>query len=746
MNLRLRVILLTLAILVPAFLAGAWVITTNVRRSETALRGEVLNRAHAMVVSMNQELERRESLLQLLGNSPELQRWDLAAFCALARSAVSDSTGPIAIVDRDTVLMWTRTPDCRPEPGQKNQVPEAFAVDAVTTSDLFTSLTGETLLTINVPLSVAGRHLNLAMGVRPATLQTMLEEHKQPEGWSAAVVSSHRRVIARVPDPQRWVGTLAEAYAPESQRDSIRKAQVPPNAEGVLFGVDPDGTPINVIYSRSARYGLTIFIGTPQKLMAAAAHQTVREETIGATLLMVFGLLLAMWAGRRIAEPVLALKTAADDLKAGKPVMLPRSGVTEYDLIASTLEDASQTIRSHSTALSRQVAAAVAEAEASQAKLVQAQKLEVIGRLTGGIAHDFNNLLQTLSTGLTVLEQTVTDAKSRPLIEAGLRAVNRAARLVQQLLAFGRNAPFSRQSVDLHSHLLAMEVLLSKTLAGNLQLRIDLATDLWRIQTDASQLEVALLNLIFNARDALPHGGDITLQARNEIRDGKQGVALSVIDAGVGIAPDLLPQVFEPFVTTKPVGMGAGLGLAQVRDFAQASGGGVSVTSAIGRGTTAILWLPRSTSELVGEAHPAPLRAAPQGCRVLFVEDDVLIAEVVTSALRGAGFEVLLRTNAEDALGLLRSGEAVDVVFSDVVMPGRMNGLQLARRLHEEFPLLPVILSSGYAEQLESQERYVVLAKPYSVQRLVEEIVHALRPDDEPQRVATGSVLQDSAV
>jgi CheY-like chemotaxis protein len=345
-----------------------------------------------------------------------------------------------------------------------------------------------------------------------------------------------------------------------------------------------------------------------------------------------------------------------------------------------------------------------------------------------------------------VLEQTVTDARSQPLIEAGLRAVNRAARLVQQLLAFGRNVPFSRQSVDLHSHLLAMEVLLSKTLAENLRLRIDLAPDLWRIETDPSQLEVALLNLVFNARDAMPGGGEIMMRAGNEIREGKEGVMLRVSDTGVGIEPALLPQVFEPFVTTKPVGMGAGLGLSQVRDFSLNSGGAVCAQSTVGQGTTVLLWLPRATSDEIGETYPAPLRAAPQGCRVLFVEDDVLIAEVVTSALRGAGFEVLLRTTAEDALSLLRAGEPVDVVFTDVVMPGSMSGLQLARQLRQEFPVLPVILSSGYAEQLESQERFVVLAKPYSVQRLVEEILAAVRSEGEPRAAVAGSVMRGTAV
>jgi signal transduction histidine kinase len=745
-NLRLRVILLTLAILVPAFAAGAWVISTNVRRSESTLRGEVLNRTHAMVVSMNQEFERRETVLQLLASSPELLAWDLPAFCALARSSVRDSTGPVAIVDRDTVLLWTRSPDCKPATGQKNRVPQAFAVENVTVSDMFTSLTGEALITINMPIDVGGRRLNLAMGISPATLQHMLEEHKQPDGWDAAVVNAAGRVIARFPDADKWVGKMAAAHSSNEKQVQSNWVNRKLDDEGATVGKSSTGEAINVIFSSSPRYGLTVFVGFPQTFMEAAAHQTVREEALGASLLMAFGLLLAMWAGRRIAEPAVALRAAADDLKAGKPVVLARTNVAEFDRIASALEDASETIRTHSYAQSRRIAAALAEAEASQAKLVQAQKLEVIGRLTGGIAHDFNNLLQTLSTGLTVLEQTVTDVRSKPLIEAGLRAVNRAARLVQQLLAFGRNAPFTRQSVDLHSHLLAMEVLLSKTLAENLRLRIDLAPDLWRIATDPSQLEVALLNLVFNARDALPGGGEITLRAVNEIRDGQEGVMLRVIDTGVGIEPDLLPQVFEPFVTTKPVGMGAGLGLSQVRDFARTSGGAVSAQSVVGQGTTVLLWLPRSTGEVPGEAHATPLRLAPRGCQVLFVEDDVLIAEVVSSALRGAGFEVQLRTTAEDALALLRAGQDIDVVFSDVVMPGSMSGLQLARQLREEFPALPVILSSGYAEQQESRDRFLVLAKPYSVQRLVEEIVAAVRATTAPPAVATDSVLRRSAV
>jgi signal transduction histidine kinase len=727
-KLRLRVILLLLAVLLPAFGGFAWIMTRNVQHMQDAFRAQVLSRAQAIRVSMDQELERREAVLELLVNSPELQRWDVPAFCQLARSTVHEDTGAIVMGRGGKLVMGTTKEDCRPITSGLGHVPDPITSGRFHLSDVFTRSFGDKLMALFMTFVREGSIYELSIGVAPVAFQNRLEQNQFEPGWTAAVMNPIGRVLARTPDPDLWVGKMGTTFAADRVgAESFWKSGVGPS-EGVLEGRTADGVPTNVVFSRSDRYGLTVFISYPQAVAESKAHSTVAEEMFIAAGLMLLGLMVAAWAGRKISAPADTLRRSAEDLKAGRAVALQRYGVPEFDSVASSLEEASATIRSHSAELTRRIDEAVAEARSSQLKLLQAQKLEVVGRLAGGIAHDFNNLLQTLSTGLSVLQQTVADAKSKPLIEAGLRAVGRASRLVQQLLAIGRSAPFDRQSIDVSEQLTGMEVLLARTLPKNIRLRIEPAADLWRVLTDASQFEVALLNLIFNARDALPNGGLISVSALNELQDGKQGVALRVVDNGEGIAPEILEQVFEPFVTTKPAGRGTGLGLSQVRDFATASDGVVSMDSAVGVGTTVRLWLPRAEALAVSE-QVATLQRVAQGGAVLLVEDDALIGEVVSSALAAAGFDVRLCPTADEALRRLRSGYRPDVVFSDIVMAGSLSGLELVDVLHRELPQLPVVLATGFVQSIPDPPPCILLTKPYSIERLVEVLNEARRHD-----------------
>ena len=725
MSLRFRMVLLLLAVLLPAFAGFAWVTSRNMQHAEDAMRAQVLSRAQAIRDSMELEVQRRETIIRLLVNSPQLQGWDVPGFCRLARSVAREEAGPIVLARRGMIVMGTTREDCQPVATGLKQLPQPITSGRVHVTDLYQRSFGDQLMALYQTFVRDGQIYQLSIGIRPAALQEQLERNTFDEGWNAAVMNSVGRVIARVPEPEVWVGKQGADYAAdrgeatEFWRNSIGAT------EGFLKGRAADGTPMVVVYSRSNRYGLTVFIGYPQAAAAAAAHTTVLEESLITAGLMLLGLLLAAWASGQIAGPVQALRRAADDLKAARPVALARYAVPEFDSVAESMEEASSTIRSHSDELQRRVEEALQEAHESHARLMQAQKLEVIGRLSGGIAHDFNNLLQTLSTCLTLLEQLVREPKSKPLVEAGLRAVDRASRLVQQLLALGRNVPIDRQPVDLRAQLLDMEVLLSRTLVGNVRLKVELAPGLWRVLTDAAQLEVALLNLVFNARDALPAGGEVRLSATNQLRDGREGVLLCVSDAGEGIAPDLVARIFEPFVTTKPVGRGTGLGLSQVRDFAQASEGSVEIQSTLGAGTTVSLWLPRALGVVV-ERLPEPDAIASRGGSVLLVEDDALIAEVVASALQDAGFRVQRCITADDALRALRAGEHHDVVFSDVLTGGSMDGFQLVEVLQREFPQLPVVLATGYAESLRGPPACVVLMKPYSLQKLVETLDAAM--------------------
>jgi CheY-like chemotaxis protein len=340
-----------------------------------------------------------------------------------------------------------------------------------------------------------------------------------------------------------------------------------------------------------------------------------------------------------------------------------------------------------------------------------------------------------LSTGLHVLDRLVQEPRARPLIEAGLRAVHRAARLVQQMLAFGRRQPLKPQAIDFRNQLLAMETLLSKALPATIAMHTDLAPDLWNIEADPGQLELALLNVVFNARDAMAGSGAIVIRAHNggsgppqpQGQDqAREFVTIEVSDTGAGIAPEVLPQVFDPFFTTKPVGQGTGLGLSQVFAFANESGGSVALHSVLNEGTTVTLTLPRAQG-LVASEEPLARTAVLTGrCELLFVEDDVMVAEVVASALRGVGFDVLLARTGDEAYALLQAGTRVDAIFSDVVMPGEINGIELAQRVSRQWPDIPLVLASGYSDQVALQE-FTILAKPYSIDAVVRALLEALQ-------------------
>jgi len=377
--------------------------------------------------------------------------------------------------------------------------------------------------------------------------------------------------------------------------------------------------------------------------------------------------------------------------------------------------------------------ARLAEAEA---ELRQAQKIDALGQLTGGVAHDFNNLLMVISGGLSLIERC-TDAHRRERIIAGMRqAAERGASLSRQLLAFARRQPLKPEPLDLRRQIDGMRDLLDRTLRGDVQVKTELAdapgaAALWPIKVDRAELELVILNLCVNARDAMPSGGVITIRAKNAagVRDGELSgdfVVVSVEDTGTGMSAEVLTRVFEPFFTTKKIGEGSGLGLPQVYGFAQQSGGAVRVASTVGRGTAVTLFLPRTdespahlksgaTDTAGGAARPALAGS------ILLVEDDDEVATLVTEMLQELGYRVTRAASAESALGALANDRHVDLVLSDIMMPGHMNGLGLARELKARRPGLPVLLTSGYAGAVidsAQDENIGVLRKPYDIGEL----------------------------
>jgi PAS domain S-box-containing protein len=395
--------------------------------------------------------------------------------------------------------------------------------------------------------------------------------------------------------------------------------------------------------------------------------------------------------------------------------------------------------------------AAQAALERAQEQLAQSQKMEALGQLTGSIAHDFNNLLMIVSGHAQLLRRRLSDPKHLQAVEAIRSAGSRGESLTRQLLAFSRRQPLSPVVVDLKERVEAVREMLVGALRGNVELKCDMPADIWPVQVDIAELELALVNIAVNARDAMPGGGTITLSARNialkksDEVDQLEGdfIALAMIDTGVGIAPDILPRIFEPFFTTKALGKGTGLGLLQVYGFAHQSGGAVTAKSSVGGGTAITIYLPRSHVSLTKTAEPIPIQPVVSGQgTILIVEDNAEVAEVTASLVEQLGYRTVRAENATDALSRLQSGDKINLVFSDIVMPGGMNGIALVQEIGNRYPEVPVLLTSGYIDLVQGAETQVaILRKPFQLPALEKSIREAL---ERGGRCDNGRVLQFS--
>jgi len=363
--------------------------------------------------------------------------------------------------------------------------------------------------------------------------------------------------------------------------------------------------------------------------------------------------------------------------------------------------------------------------EAMQKQLAESQKFDALGQLTGGVAHDFNNLLMIISGSLHTLKRGADDdAKLQRAISAIETATRRGAALTNQLLTFARRQSVNPQAIDFSERIGAIREVLDAGVGSAVRITFDIAREIWPIRTDVSEFETALLNLVINARDAMPDGGTVTISARNVVLDeaplAGEFVAIDIADTGLGIPADVVDKIFEPFFTTKPIGKGTGLGLSQVHGFAHQAGGTVKVASELGKGTVFSILLPRGTDVPAREtAEVMPFRGSGT---VLLVEDNPDVAIVSIGLLEQLGYRVRRVPDAESALRELEQN-GVDFVFSDIVMPGKMDGLTLAHHLRLIRPGLPILLATGYSEAAaDVRGDFPILRKPYEIHELSEAI------------------------
>jgi len=363
-------------------------------------------------------------------------------------------------------------------------------------------------------------------------------------------------------------------------------------------------------------------------------------------------------------------------------------------------------------------------------KLRRTHKVEALGQLTGGIAHDFNNLLTIILGNMEILQARNIGSDAKEIIAEVFDVVNQGSQLVSQLLAFGKRQSLNPESVDINEVSQRLTKLLVRTLGEDIEIEMKLKPDLWRTYVDPTQLENALLNIMINARDAMQAGGKIIIKTDNvEFTDrnipnglkisGGEYVEVSIIDTGTGMSPDVTARVFDPFFTTKAVGMGTGLGLSMVHGFVEQSSGGVTVESEEGHGSVISIYLPRTTYSRAtdgSENKEKDQLYESIGCKILHVEDDPRVRQINTRRLMELGYDVLTAKDAPSALKILSENEDVRIVFTDIVMPGGMTGVELADEIRVLNPNAKVLLTTGYSNEVVAGrgESYQILKKPFS--------------------------------
>ncbi|UXH80538.1 ATP-binding protein [Roseateles amylovorans] len=778
LSIRTRLLLLVVSVMLPGVLAALWVSWQTWNDERDALVRRMRDNTRALSMVVDRELTQRAgiarvlSLSQMLDNAPQLSPEELATLELQSRRAMQGLGGWVELTAGDRTLFTTRVPaggsrglgPAEGAPGQSlspnlatNSNEAALSSPPSTLSAAATSpaaspanhaasamgrgtpaplvdrpvfgalqpdpTTGELRAAIVQPVERNGRVLlNLAVTLMPQELQQVIDKQQLPPEWTATIMDASGTVVARHPG--------GVSYAGRGATDDIRR-MLASRSESVFESTNLDGQPVIGYYSTSPQ-GWTFLTAIPRQTLLGGRARALQPIVIGALILLLSGFIAARWIARRISMPIQELNEIANKLRAGEPVTAPPTGVAECDAVALALEDASAAIRQGRSELQHRVNEAIERTREAEQRSSNTQRTAALGRLTGGVAHDFNNLLGVISNSAHLLQRSPhADTLAMP-IGAIMRSVEVGSRLTQHLLRVAGRQPVHPQVVDLNSTLSEMRELLVTVLGKRMQFAMTVAPDTQSVLVDPSELELALINIALNARDATNGVGEIVLEARNaesfDQHDLAPGdyVVITFTDHGDGIPEDVQPRVFEPFFTTKAVGKGTGLGLSQVMGFCVQAGGTARVASQPGHGTTVTLLLPARTSAPAVRPEKTAEPGSLSGVRVLLVEDNDELNRVTASLLRSFSCQVVTAHDAEEALRQYGSGAAIDVVLSDVVMPGAMDGQALARELRRRRPGLPIVLISGYSTALTAESSFPVLRKPASPAQVLDALARAM--------------------
>ncbi len=738
-TLRGRLLALTLTLLGSALVAAAILLLNAYDHERRAMERQIAETARAMGLVVDRQIGQQRVLLTALAASPALYQGDWPAFDSFARKAIAGEEASVVVLRDGQQLLNTRHPPGAPLP----LTPSAAAGltwsgpvgDGVRVSNLFHRVTdGAPIVVVSKAMTLAdGAKVDISVSTSARTFSRIWSEQGFPTAWTGVIVDGRGMVIARSRGGDAFIGRSAS--------DSM-KARLATARSGVADTRTLDGVNSVTAWSRAPGYGWSFIVAVPSAEVAGAATRSLSLGVLAGLVLLLAGAGGAAWMSRRITQPMRALTEAAGRWEHGEVPTLAPSGVAELDALGAAFADSSRRLAAHqaellhlNSSLETRVAERTRELAEATETLVQAQKLEAMGRLTGGIAHDFNNLLMGVLGNLELLSRRVTDDRLQRYITHARQAAERGAKLTTQLLAFSRKQRLEPLPMDVNALVGSSAGLLASTLGGGVRVETVLKPDLWPAMADATQLELVILNLALNARDAMPTGGTVTIETSNITRTEPQGrpespppgdfVMVAVSDTGTGMTPEILARVFEPFFTTKAVGQGSGLGLPQVLGLAKQLGGGVEIVTRSGQGSSIQVYLPRSHA--AAQPGDESLQDEPvrmlSGARVLLVDDDPDVRAVTGAILTEHGCEVKEVASGLAALDAEATGLPIDVVLLDFAMPG-LNGGETASRLRDRRPDLPIVMMSGFADidTLSAHWRGPLLHKPFSAASLCSQI------------------------
>ncbi len=604
-TIRRQLLILAAVLIVPAALAGTILLAYAYSEERDASALQLQTTARALSIVVDRQLGQAEALLQALATAPSLIGGDFAAFDKQARQANAITDTWIVVRDENgRQLVNTRLPLGMPLQTDTNAPAQRAVLLAggPHVSNLVPKTPVGPVIGIDVPVQRDGVMLyELAIVMRPSAFDRVFRDQRMPRGWMGVIIDRTGLIVRRSRDSDKTVGHAVSAEFLSKLNSGA--------TEGSFDSTSLEGAPTSVAFSRSPTSMWTFSVVVPREMLATAARQSLYLEVLIGLILMAAGALVARRIADGIAKPIEILVSHAAALGRGEPGPSGHTGLAEADVLADAMSDAGRSIRSFTTTLedrvaertrdlaqaNRQLSAEIEERKKAEAQLARVQRMEAIGQLSGGVAHDFNNLLQAVIGNIDLAKRRITETRAQTFLEHALAAAERGAKLTGQLLAFSRKQRLAPAPVDIGALISNLIDILPTTIGEGIDIETQIATDLWPAVADAAQLELAVLNLAINARDAMVDGGTITISVGNVVRTAPARaeeppagdyVEIVVSDTGTGIASGNLGKVFEPFFTTKEVGKGSGLGLSQVLGLAQQLGGGVIIDSTPGKGTS----------------------------------------------------------------------------------------------------------------------------------------------------------------